>query len=84
MNHLFLTILLTVNPYISRVFEYMPAPGQFINTLPAATEEDTPQTMAQKAEDAIANNAGGMICLGAFGGYVVFGFDHPVANSGTD
>ena len=40
MNHLFLTILLTVNPYISRVFEYMPAPGQFINTLPAATEED--------------------------------------------
>lgn len=84
MNHLLITILLAVNPYISRVYEYMPAPGQFINTLPAATAEDTPETMAQKAQTAIADNAGGMICLGAFGGYVVFGFDHPVVNSMTD
>ena len=71
MKHLFLSVLLTVNPYISRVFEYTPAPGQFINTLPAATAEDTSHTMAQKAEDAIANNDGGMICIGNFGGYVV-------------
>ncbi len=84
MNHLLLSILLTVNPYISKVYEYMPAPGQFVNTMPAATSEDTPQSMAQKAEEALANNAGGMICLGAFGGYVVFGFDHPVVNSLTD
>ena len=63
---------------ITRVFEYFPAPGQFINTLPAATSEDTPETMRQKAEDALKNNS--MICLGGFGGYVVFGFDHTIVN----
>ena len=63
---------------ITRVFEYLPAPGQFINTLPAATAEDTPETMRQKAEDALTN--GSMICLGGFGGYVVFGFDHTIVN----
>ena len=63
---------------ITRVFEYFPAPGQFINTIPAATEEDTPETMRQKAEESLTN--GSMISLGGFGGYVVFGFDHTVVN----
>ena len=26
-------------PYITRVYDYTPAPGQFINTLPAATTQ---------------------------------------------
>ena len=64
---------------ITRVFEYIPAPGQFINKLPEATAEDTPETMRQKAESALTG--GGMISLGGFGGYVVFGFDHTVANT---
>ena len=78
-----ISILLVVSPYLARVYEYMPAPGQFTNALPAATAEDTPATMAAKAEAAIANNAGGTVCLGAWGGYIVFGFDHPVVNSKT-
>jgi hypothetical protein len=36
--------------------------------------------MCRKCELAIANNAGGMICLGGWGGYVTFGFDHSVQN----
>ena len=63
---------------ITRVFEYLPAPGQFINEMPAATAADTPETMRQKAEKALTD--GSMISLGGFGGYVVFGFDHVVVN----
>lgn len=76
-----LIILLTViSPYISHVWEYMPAPGQFVNVLPAYEEGDDAEAMRQKAEEQIANNAQGMICLGGWGGYVVFSFDHPVVN----
>ena len=82
--HVLLTILLAVSPYLARVYEYMPAPGQFVNALPVATAGDTPQTMAAKAEAAIAYNAGKTVCLGAWGGYIVFGFDHPVVNSGDE
>ena len=63
---------------IFHVYEYLPAPGQFINAMPEATEADTPETMRQKAETALTE--GSMICLGGFGGYVIFGFDHTVIN----
>ena len=66
--------------YIQAVDEYVPAPGQFVNTLPQADESDTPQTMAYKCTERLAGGAGQMITLGAFGGYVTFHFDHPVAN----
>ena len=81
--HVLLSIVLVLSPYLARVYEYMPAPGQFTNVLPAATENDTHETMAAKAEAAIADNAGNTVCLGAWGGYIVFGFDHPVLNSGS-
>lgn len=66
--------------YIQAVDEYVPAPGQFVNTLPEATADDTPETMAQKCTERLANNACEMVTLGAYGGYVTFHFDHPVAN----
>ena len=68
------------SPYILAVDEYVPAPGQFVNTLPAADENDTPATMAEKCTAAIGGGKGGMITLGAWGGYVTFHFDHPVVN----
>ena len=68
------------SPYISRVLEYNPAPGQFINTIPEYEEGDTYETMRQKAEDAIAGDNRGTISLGAWGGYVTFAFDHSVVN----
>ena len=68
------------SPYITRVYEYVPAMGQFINTMPAYEEGDNAETMCRKCEQAIANNARGMICLGGWGGYVTFGFDHAVEN----
>ena len=66
--------------YIKAVDEYVPAPGQFINTLPTATADDTPATMAAKCTERLADGAGQMVCLGAWGGYITFHFDHPVVN----
>lgn len=66
--------------YIQAVDEYVPAPGQFVNTLPAYAEGDDAAAMVKKCTEALANNKNGMITLGAYGGYVTFHFDHSVAN----
>ncbi|HTN68604.1 MAG TPA: hypothetical protein VLZ33_03975, partial [Dysgonamonadaceae bacterium] len=68
---------------VTRVFEYSPAPGQLINEMPKATEEDNAENMRKKAEEALTNNSA--ISLGGFGGYVIMGFDHTIVNrEGTD
>ena len=66
--------------YLKTVYEYLPAMGQFVNVLPKYEEGDDAASMCRKCEQAIANNAGGMVCLGGWGGYITFGFDHPVEN----
>ena len=68
------------SPYIQTVDEYVPAPGQFVNTMPEYEEGDDAQSMAAKCTQLLANNAGGLVTLGAYGGYIVFHFDHPVVN----
>jgi hypothetical protein len=70
------------SPYIHRVFDYMPAPGQFVNTMPACTSGDTQADMNRKVEACIAgaHHNEALITLGGYGGYVVFGFDHEVRN----
>jgi len=59
------------NPYVTNFFEYHPAPGQFVNTslgdVSAAAE--------------VAGNTNGLVSLGAWGGYVVYGFDHTVIDT---
>ena len=66
--------------YITQVFDYMPAVGQFTNTMPAYEAGDTQETMNRKVLEAIGNNNRGLISLGGFGGYVVVGFDHTIEN----
>jgi hypothetical protein len=66
--------------YIKHVYEYRPAPGQFINTMPMYANGDTEETMRQKAQESISDTVDVMISLGGFGGYVTFGFDHTVVN----
>ncbi len=68
------------SPYISRIYEYCPAPGQFVNEMPRFEEGDTYQTILQKTEESISGTNDIMITLGGFGGYVTFGFDHTVIN----
>lgn len=66
------------SPYTAKVYEYYPAPGQFVNTMPLYEQGDDAKKMCQKAEEDLSNDA--MISLGAYGGYVTFGFDHTVIN----
>lgn len=68
------------SPYISRVYEYCPAPGQFVNEMPKYEEGDAYEDILQKAEESISGTNDIMITLGGYGGYVTFGFDHTVMN----
>ena len=68
------------SPYIAHVYEYRPAPGQFINTMPEYKAGDTEADMCKKVEESISGTNNIMISLGAYGGYVTFGFDHTVMN----
>ncbi len=64
---------------VSKVFEYTPAPGQFVNTMPNWVAGETDTQMATKAENAL--KSAGVIHLGGFGGKVVLGFDHAIINT---
>ncbi|MDE6338892.1 MAG: cell surface protein [Muribaculaceae bacterium] len=68
------------SPYISRVYEYRPAPGQFINEMPKYEPGDSYNDILKKCEESISGTNDIMISLGGYGGYVTFGFDHTVIN----
>lgn len=68
------------SPYIARVLEYCPAPGQFVNEMPKYEEGDTYADILRKCEESISGTNDIMITLGAYGGYVTFAFDHTVMN----
>ena len=70
----------SASPYIAAVDEYVPAPGQFVNTLPSYAEGDDAAAMANKCTEALADNAQSLITLGGFGGYITFHFYQPVRN----
>ena len=69
------------SPYIARVYDFLPAPGQFVNSMPAYKPGYTQDSINAAVEAALCGRAsGGTVSLGSFGGYIVFGFDHPVIN----
>lgn len=66
------------NAKFNRVYEFLPAPGQFIN------EGYVAQTMDEATEYAESRLQSGnsYVSLGGFGGYIIVGFDHSVENDG--
>jgi hypothetical protein len=66
-----LTPVMMKGQYISEVWSYLPAPGQFINSAPWGL----PSSAAS-----LVGGVDGHLCLGAFGGSVVFRFEQPVEN----
>jgi len=72
--------LSTYSKYISQVFDYLPAVGQFTNALPSYVTGETQADMTAKAAKALVGEKSTMITLGGYGGYVVFGFDHTIMN----
>ena len=79
-------------PFITKVYDFLPAPGQFVNTLPVCNAGETSVDVLKRAETALCGYYDdgdmiykpGMVSLGSYGGYVVFGFDHPVVNVAGD
>ena len=66
-----------------KVYEYTPAPGQFINELKTGGfdgTQTTPEAAIAYAEERMRKGA--WVSLGGFGGYIVVGFDHSIDNSG--
>lgn len=57
--------------YISQVMDYMPAPGQFINSMPWGSPISA---------TSLVGGVNGSLSLGAFGGKVVFRFEEAVEN----
>ncbi|MDA6070288.1 cell surface protein [Flavobacterium sp. AC] len=66
--------------YISNVFDFRPAIGQFTNGIPEYLPGNTEANLISAAKKAIVGPNSSMISLGGFGGYVVFGFDHTIPN----
>ncbi|MGN7989575.1 PKD domain-containing protein [Pedobacter sp. 22226] len=56
------------SPYLNKIYEFKQAPGQFTNDL-------------VKTDVLIGSAGNGLVSLGAFGGFIVFGFDHSVTNA---
>ncbi len=61
------------SPYATRVIEYKPAAGQFINK--------TPYGKPENAGNVTGAPDGSIISLGGFGGYIIVGFDQPIKNN---
>jgi len=57
--------------YATKLYEYVPAPGQFINESLGNEEA---------ARSILGGKDNGLVSLGAFGGYIVLGFDHAIIN----
>ncbi|WP_066219469.1 PKD-like domain-containing protein [Formosa haliotis] len=57
--------------YVTDLFEFLPAPGQFINKSPGNLE----------SAEGVLNGKNGLVSLGAWGGSITLGFDHTVLNS---
>ena len=75
----------------NKVYEYTPAPGQFINETKTGGfdgSQTTPEAAIAYAEsrmsevDRDGNPYPNWVSLGGFGGYIVVGFDHSIDNSG--
>lgn len=63
------------NSNCNRVYDYTPAPGQFIgDKYTAATPTEACSVALQRMQK------GQYISLGGFGGYIVVGFDHSITN----
>ena len=59
-----------VSPYISKVYEYRPAPGQFINVLPEIPAEASADEVNALVLEQIGHEKNaGMISLGVLWGY---------------
>ncbi len=66
------TLLIAQSNYATKVYDFLPAPGQFVNTVWAA---DT-----SSGEYVIGSSSSG-VTLGGWGGYIILGFDKAIVDN---
>lgn len=67
------------NEFANRVLEYLPAPGQYMNTTTTAYKDNfSSEDVLKYATERIKNQY--LISLGGFGGYITLGFHTPITN----
>lgn len=73
----------TSSAFITQVYEWTPAPGQYINDFGTDFSLDDNISASQAAKwafERLQNNY--YVSLGAFGGYIIVGFDHSIKKTG--
>lgn len=69
------------SPYIAKVIDFQPAPGQFINDSPTYEDVETYEQLINKlTQDLSGQPPRPYVSLGAYGGYITFKFDHTICN----
>ncbi len=69
----------TPTAFANKVWEYVPAPGQFINTATSAYKDGySAQQVTDYATEIIKGKS--LLSLGGFGGYIVLGFSQTISN----
>lgn len=70
------------SPAWEKVYEYLPAPGQFINDPGCGFSGNEKDMDAATAFAEKRLKAHAFVSLGGFGGYIIVGFDHSIENAG--
>lgn len=69
--------------YSNKVYEFLPAPGQFVNETNTGGFKGNENTFEAAIEYATRRiESKNYVSLGSFGGYIVVGFDHSITNKG--
>lgn len=64
----------------SYCFEFIPAPGQFVNYQEGSTAEQARLAIQGSLDNESYSGSSYIVSLGAFGGYFITGFDHSIKN----
>ena len=75
-----LHIIIRANPLVSKIIEFLPAPGQFTNSGGSFNDASCLIGKGSSSGSTSVPQADGLVSLGGFGGYVIVGFDQPVMN----
>lgn len=66
-------------PHPSKVYDFTPAPGQFVGIHPRYDESEPIRELYDRLLETLSEDSG-LISLGGWGGSITFGFDHTVIN----
>lgn len=76
-----ITLSLHKNPYATKIIDFLPAPGQFVNSSESFNFAGAKKLLGvDDAGNKVTPDKSAMVSLGGFGGYIIFGFDQPITN----